>query len=61
MSQTPFPLPVVVPCPKCGAKIVTVNAAVAEWIQIPDAHCQCGFNGVIEWTNPDLEVQAAAV
>ena len=44
--------PVIIPCPNCGAKVATVNGAVATWIQIPESHCDCGYSGVIEWTNP---------
>jgi hypothetical protein len=47
--------PVIIPCPACGAKAVTVNGAVAKWIQIPESHCDCGYSGVIEWTNPRLQ------
>jgi hypothetical protein len=47
--------PVVIPCPNCGEKALTVNGAVATWIQIPESHCACGYSGVIEWTNPRLQ------
>jgi hypothetical protein len=52
---------VVVPCPRCGEKITTVNGAVVEWIGIPDAHCACGFSGAIEWSNPRFAVSAEQV
>jgi hypothetical protein len=44
--------PVIIPCPSCGEKALTVNGAVAKWIQIPESHCDCGFSGPIEWANP---------
>jgi predicted RNA-binding Zn-ribbon protein involved in translation (DUF1610 family) len=47
--------PVIIPCPNCGAKITTVNAAVATRIQIPKANCDCGFDGAIEWVNPHFQ------
>ena len=47
--------PVTISCPSCGAKALTVNGAVATWIQIPESHCPCGYSGVIEWTNPHLQ------
>jgi hypothetical protein len=49
--------PVIIPCPDCGAKIITPNGAVVEWMRIPEAHCDCGFSGVIEWVNPRFSAQ----
>ena len=49
--------PVIIPCPNCGTKALTVNGAVARWIQIPESHCDCGYSGVIEWTNPRFQAE----
>ena len=50
-----------IPCPICGTKIAKgsprPNGALVRWMSIHDAHCDCGYSGSIEWTNPCFEAQ----
>ncbi len=51
----------IIPCPNCGIGIVTgsprPNGAVVKWMRIPEAQCDCGFSGPIEWTNHQFAAQ----
>ena len=41
-----------IPCPGCGDKFQTINAAAIRHVCFSDVRCDCGFAEDFEWINP---------
>lgn len=40
-------------CPECKKALYSINAAVMCRVCFPRVVCECGFDGPLEWINPD--------
>src|SRR5260370_39541854 len=42
-----------VPCPQCGVSLNKVNANAVDEISWTVSNHECGYNGRVEWINPN--------